>query len=198
VVYVPPDLRPGPDSRPTDELASAEDTLGVLQQVLHTVAADDMSSQTPCTQFNVAQLTDHLLNSITAIGAMVGAEIPATGESESAELRVVSAARPALDAWHRRGLDGSVPFGDSEMPATGACGILSVEFLVHAWDYARAVGHGVDVPEPLAEYVLGVARAVIQPELRSQAGFDDPVAVAEDAAAVDRLVAFTGRDPRSA
>ena len=118
----------------------------MLQQVLHTVAGDDMSRQTPCTQFNVAQLTEHLLNSITAIGGMAGAQIPATDESDSAEARVVSAARPALDAWHRRGLEGSVPFGKGEMPAKGACGILSLEFLVHAWDYARAVGHDVDAP----------------------------------------------------
>jgi uncharacterized protein (TIGR03086 family) len=195
---MPPDLRPGPDSRPTDELASAEDTLGVLQQVLHTVATDDMSRQTPCTQFNVAQLTDHLLDSITAIGGMVGAEIPKADESDPAEQRVVSAARPALDAWHRRGLDGSVPFGKGEMPAKGACGILSVEFLVHAWDYARALGHDVEAPQPLAEYVLGLAREIIKPEFRSRAGFDDPVAVTKDAAALDRLVAFTGRDPRPA
>ncbi len=193
-----PDLRPGPDSPPPDELASAEDTLSVLRQVLHTVAGDDMSRQTPCTQFTVAQLTDHLLNSITAIGGMAGAQIPSTDETDSAEGRIVSAARPALDAWHRRGLEGSVPFGKAEMPAKGACGILSLEFLVHAWDYARAVGHDVDAPEPLAEYVLGLARATIQPELRSRAGFDDPVAVAEDAGALDRLVAFTGRDPRPA
>jgi len=192
---MPPDLRPGSDSRPTDELASAEDTLSVLQHVLHTVAGDDMSRQTPCTQFNVAQLTEHLLNSITAIGGMAGAEIPAAGGGDSAEQRVVSAARPALDAWHRRGLEGSVPFGKGEMPAKGACGILSLEFLVHAWDYARAVGHDVEAPEPLAEYVLGLARASIQPELRSRAGFDDPVAVAEEANALDRLVGFTGRNP---
>jgi uncharacterized protein (TIGR03086 family) len=195
---MPRDLRPGPDSPPTDELASAEDTLGVLRQVLHTVAGDDMSRQTPCTLFNVTQLTAHLLNSIAAIGGMAGAEIPETDESDSAERRVISAARPALDAWHRRGLEGNVPFGKGEMPAKGACGILSLEFLVHAWDYARAVEHDVNAPEPLAEYVLGLARKTIQPELRSRAGFDAPVEVAEDAGALDRLVAFTGRNPRPA
>jgi uncharacterized protein (TIGR03086 family) len=195
---MPRDLRPGPDSPPTDELQSAEDTLGVLQQVLHTVAADDMSRQTPCTQFNVTQLTGHLLNSITAIGGMAGAEIPETDESDSAERRVVSAARPALDAWHRRGLEGNVPFGKGEMPAKGACGILSLEFLVHAWDYARAVEHDVNASESLAEYVLGLARKTIRPELRSRAGFDAPVDVAEDARALDRLVAFTGRNPHPA
>jgi uncharacterized protein (TIGR03086 family) len=192
---MPPDLRPGPDSRPPDELASAEDTLGVLQQVLHTVAGDDMSRRTPCTQFNVAQLTEHLLNSITAIGGMVGAEIPETDESEPAERRVVTAARPALDAWQRHGLDGSVPFGQGEMPAKGACGILSVEFLVHAWDFATAVGHEVEAPQPLAEYVLGLAHGIIKPELRGSAGFDDPVEMPADAGALDQLLAFTGRNP---
>jgi uncharacterized protein (TIGR03086 family) len=192
---MPRDLRPGPDSPPTDELQSAEATLAVLQQALHTIAADDMSRQTPCSEFDVTQLTEHLLNSITAIGGMVGAEFPKREQSDSVERQVIGAARQGLDAWHRHGLEGNVPFGKGEMPARGACAILSLEFLVHAWDYARAVGHDVEAPESLAEYVLGLAHKVIQPEQRSRAGFDDPVDVPEDAAALDQLIAFTGRNP---
>jgi uncharacterized protein (TIGR03086 family) len=190
-----PDLRPGPDSPPTDELRSAEDTLGVLRRVLHPIAADDMARPTPCREFDVTQLTGHLLKSIAGLGGMVGAEIPERDESDSVERQVVAAARPALDAWHRHGLDGTVPFGNGEMPARGACAILSLEFLVHAWDYARAVGHEVDAPESLAEYVLGLAQRLIRPEQRSSAGFDDPVDVPADAGALVRLIAFTGRDP---
>jgi uncharacterized protein (TIGR03086 family) len=180
---------------PTDELHSAEDTLGVLQRVLHTVADDDLSRQTPCAEFEVSQLTGHLLNSITALGGMVGAEFPERDESDSVERQVIAAARPALDAWHRHGLDGSVPFGKGQMPATSACGVLSIEFLVHAWDYATAIGHRVDAPEPLSEYVLGLARHIIRPELRGSAGFDDPVDVPADTGALEQLVAFTGRNP---
>ena len=189
------DLRPGTDSPPTDELRSAEDTLGVLRGVLHTIAADDMTRQTPCTEFDVTRLTGHLLNSLTALGGMVGAELPERDESDSVERQVVAAARPALDAWHRRGLNGTVPFGNGEMPAKGACAILSLEFLVHAWDYAAAVDHEFNAPEPLAEYVLGLAHQVIRPEQRSRAGFDDPVDVPADAGALERLIAFTGRNP---
>src|ERR1700758_5563180 len=167
VANMPRDLRPGPDSPPADELQSAEDTLGVLQRVLHTIAADDMSRQTPCTEFDVSQLTGHLLKSITALGGMVGAEIPGRDESDSVERQVVAAARPALDAWHRRGLDGTGPFGKGEMPPKGPCAILSLEFLVHAWDYAVAVGHGINAPEPLSEYVLGWAHKIITPEGRA-------------------------------
>ncbi|MEB4209658.1 TIGR03086 family metal-binding protein [Mycobacterium sp. 94-17] len=192
---MPPDLRPGPDSPPTDELHSAEDTLAVLQQVLHTIASDDLTRRTPCAQFDVSQLTGHLLNSISALGDMVGAELPEPDASESVERQVIAAARPALDAWHRHGLDGSVPFGKAEMPAKSACGVLSIEFLVHAWDYAKAVGRDVDAPEPLCEYVLGLARNIIRPEFRDGGGFDYPVDVSGEAEALDQLVAFTGRNP---
>src|ERR1700756_2366206 len=192
---MPRDLRPGPDSPPTDELHSAEDTLGVLQRVLHTIAADDMARQTPCTEFAVSQLTEHLLKSSTGLGGMVGAEIPERDESDSVERQVVAAARPALDFWHRRGLDGTVSFGQGEMPAKGACGIFSIEFLVHAWDYAVAVGHEVNASEPLSQYVLGLAHKVIRPELRGSAGFDDPIDAPAHPGALEQLVAFTGRNP---
>ncbi len=191
-----PDLRPGPDSPPTDELDGAEAALRVMQQVLHPIAADDMSRPTPCTQFDVTRLMDHLLQSLEALGGMAGADFPDHADSaDSVERQVIAVARPALDAWRQRGLDGTVSFGGGEMPARNACAILALELLVHAWDYARAVGRDVRAPEPLAEYVLGLAHRVIRPEVRGQAGFDDPVEVPADADALTKLVAFTGRNP---
>jgi uncharacterized protein (TIGR03086 family) len=190
-----PDLRPGPDSPPTDELASAEATLGVLQRVLHTVASEEMSRQTPCSEYDVAQLTDHLLNSITVIGGAVDAELRPRDETDSVERQIVAAARPALDAWHRHGLNGMVMVGPDEAPAAVMAGVLSIEFLVHAWDYAVATSRDVDAPDSLAEYVLGLARTIITPEGRTNAGFHQPVEVPADASALDQLIAFTGRNP---
>jgi uncharacterized protein (TIGR03086 family) len=195
---MPSDLRPGPDSPPTDELASAEAALGVLQHVVHPISRDEMSKSTPCSKYDVTQLTDHLMNSITLLGGAAGAEIPERDSDDSVERQIVGAARPALDAWHRRGLDGTVSLGPNEIPGTFAVGILSVEFLVHAWDYAAATTHPIDVAESLADYVLGLAHKVITPEGRATVGFDDPIAVPDDASALDRLIAFTGRDPAAA
>ena len=189
------DLRPGPDSPPTDELASAEAALGALQHVLHPISRDELSKSTPCSEYDVMQLTDHLMNSITLLGGAAGAELPERDSDDSVERQIVGAARPALDAWHRRGLDDTVTIGTNEIPATFAVSILSVEFLVHGWDYATATTHSIDVAEPLADYVLGLAHKVITPQGRATVGFDDPVAVPDDAPALDRLIAFTGRDP---
>lgn len=192
---MPSDLRPGPDSPPTDELASAEATLGVLQRVVHPIARDDLAKPTPCTEYDVEKLTDHLLNSITVIGGAVGAEFPDRDRADSVERQIIGAARPALDAWHHRGLDGTVTIGPNELPAKVAAGILSLEFLVHAWDYAKATGHPIDVADSFAEYVLSLAKKNITPRGRATVGFDDPVDVHDDATPLDRLVAFTGRHP---
>lgn len=189
------DLRAGPDSPPADELESAEATFAVLQHVLHGIAADDLEKQTPCREFDVAGLTDHLMNSITVLGGAAGAEFPERDPTDSVERQVVLAGRPALDAWKRRGLDGTVAFGNSEAPATVMAGILSLEFLVHAWDYAAAVGREVNAPDSLTDYVMGLATNVITPQGRTRAGFDDPVDIPDDAGSLDRLLAFTGRRP---
>jgi uncharacterized protein (TIGR03086 family) len=192
---MPDDLRPGSDSPPIDELQSAEATLAVLQHVLHPMANDDWSKQTPCREFDVAKLTDHLMNSITTIGGMAGAEFGERDRTDSVERQVILAARPALDAWHRRGLDGTVPFGQGEAPAKMMVGVLSIEFLVHAWDYAMAIGHRVTAPDSLSDYVMGLAKTIITPQGRTSVGFDDPVEVPADADALDRLIAYTGRNP---
>ena len=195
---MPADPTSGPEAPPADELAAAEATLRVLQQAVHGIATDDLAKPTPCREFDVAALTDHLLNSITSIGSVAGAESPRRDPADSVERQLIAAARPALDAWHRRGLDGTVPFGPAEAPAAVMAGILSLEFLVHAWDYATAIGRPIRAPESLSQYVIGLAERVITPATRGRAGFDDPVEVPDDADPLDRLVALTGRRPASA
>jgi uncharacterized protein (TIGR03086 family) len=70
---------------------------------------------------------------------------------------------------------------------------LSIEFLVHAWDFAQATGQEVSVSGELAEYVLQVAKKAITPEVRRNNGFAAAIQVGPDTAALDRLIAFTGR-----
>jgi uncharacterized protein (TIGR03086 family) len=192
------------EAPPVDELACAEAALAVLQTVVQPIARADMSRPTPCAEFDIAALTDHLMFSITTLGHAAGAEFPegtaGSAAQEAVEHRIAVAARPALDAWHRRGLDGTVSLsvGPNQFPAKSAAGILALEFLVHAWDYAIAVGRDLEVPDALAEFVLEVAKSIITPEGRSAVGFDDPVELPGSATAFDQLLAYTGRTPAGA
>src|SRR6516162_10355172 len=194
----------GPDewaAKPAlDPLGSAEATLAICQLVLRGVSEADYHKPTVCTEFDVTQLADHLIGSVTYLGALAEAGAGASAEPVTGplETRVATAAQATLEAWHVRGLDGEVKVGPHEMPAGAALGILSIEFLVHAWDFAQATGQRVVVSDAVAQHVLGVARQIISPEIRAGGGFADPVEAGPDAGILDRLVAFTGRAVLSA
>lgn len=178
---------------PSDVIEAGEASLDVLEQVLSGLGPDDAARQTPCREFDVAALTDHLMNSITVIGGIAGAQLPERDAAAPIIDQVSAAARPALAAWRTRGLEGTVAAGPGEMPAVRVAGILSLEFLVHAWDYATAVGRQMEVPDDLAEYVLGMTKAAVSPAARAAVGFDDPVEVPAGAGPLDQLIGFTGR-----
>ncbi len=106
---------------------------------------------------------------------------------------MATASQQALEAWRTRGIDGEVPFGGGMMPASMAAGILSIEYLVHAWDFASATSQPLEVSDALSDYVLGLCREVIAPAMRDGDRFAEEVMVGPDACALDRLAAFTGR-----
>ena len=177
-----------PDLNP---LAAAEATLAVCQLVLRGIAAEDYHRATVCTEFDVAQVADHLIGSVMFFGTTVGADVDPAGTN--LEARLAAVAQATLEAWQARGLDGEVKVGPHEMPAGAALGILSIEFLVHAWDFAQATGQRVLVSDEVAQHVLDVAGQIIRPEVRAGGSFADPVEAGPDADIMGRLVAFTGR-----
>jgi len=187
----------GPAGRaapPSDlnQLTAAEATLAICQSVLRGIGESDLDKPTPCSSFTVGELADHLIGSMVGLGGMAGAAvIPA--ESGTVESRVAFAAQQALDAWQGRGLEGTVKLGDSDMPAGGAASILSLELLIHAWDFAVATGQQVNVSDQVAHYVLDLARQVIQPQGRQDGAFAAAIEVGPEADILDRLIAFSGR-----
>ncbi len=168
-------------------VATAAAALAACQRVLAGMTDADSGRATVCTEFTVAQLTDHLVGSITALG----------GAAATLEERVADPAQVALEAWDRRGTDGTVRIGENDMPATMALSILCIELLVHGWDYAAATGQQLTVADPVAAHVLDLASHIIRPEMRDGKNFAEAQPCGPDAGVMDRLVAFTGR-PRDA
>ena len=77
-------------------------------------------------------------------------------------------------------------------PAKLAIGFHFVDCVVHDWDFAKALGVPANVDEDLAEAALPVAAQVPDtPETRGAGrAFVAGVAVADDAPALDRVVAL--------
>ncbi len=175
-----------------DELTAAEATLAVCQHVLRGVTEDDLGRPTPCSEYDVGQLADHLIGSVSSLGGTSGTEVT-RADSGDVESRVAFVAQQALEGWRRRELDGTVPPGENEIPATRAASILSLEFLIHAWDFAVATGQQVQVSDDVTAYVLELAEEVISPQTRNGGAFAAAVDVGPDANILDRLIAYSGR-----
>ncbi len=176
---------------PIDELSSAEASLAVAQRVLRQLKDSDLGVATPCEDFTVDALLDHLFGSIASIGKALGVTV-ADQPSATPEARIADAAQTTLEAFRARGTEGTLDMGFAELPATLVANILNLELLVHAWDFATATGQELSVSPVLSDYVLGLARNTISPQMRGKS-FAAETLVDESAASMERLVAFTGR-----
>jgi uncharacterized protein (TIGR03086 family) len=180
------------DSVTLDPLSAAESSLALCQRVLRDLPPGAGELSTPCAKYTMHDLVVHLTGSIVSLGGAAGATITAQ-EGTAPEVIIADAAQAALEAWRRRGLEGTVALGSGEMPAELAAGILTMELLVHAWDFAQALGRTIPTDDALADYALALARGLIAPAMRDGDNFADEVLVGPDADAISRLVAFTGR-----
>lgn len=178
-----------------DELASAQMALTALRPVLRDLTDHQLRLPTPCPGFDVATLGDHLTGTIAMVGAAAASWPPEEMDGVGLAARVERAAATAIDVWRRRGTGGDTVFNGRPMPAPLSLGVLSIELVVHGWDFAQALHRPLAISAEHSTFVLDLARRIITPDSRRTAGFDNAVAVGTDAAALDRLVAYTGRRP---
>jgi uncharacterized protein (TIGR03086 family) len=178
-----------------NEIDSAATALAAVRTVLADLTDDDLRRPTPCPEFDVAALLDHLADTIIRLAA--AADITAADPPNAIpQDRIDAITNAVLDGWRRRGLDGHLHFSGRTLTDRMALGILALELVVHGWDLAAALHRRLAVPDAVAGYVLDSARHTLTPQSRLVAGFDPPVELTGNVTTLDRLVAFTGRDPR--
>jgi uncharacterized protein (TIGR03086 family) len=177
-----------------DEFTSAEQALVAVHHIVRMSGTGDLHRPTPCRDWDVEALAAHLVDTISRLGAAAGIE-PTVPDGASIDQRIQQATQPILTGWRHRGLTGDVVFSGRTLDAHLALGILSLELFVHGWDFAVALDSSFGVSNVLAAHVLGLAHQTLTAQSRTTAGFDPPVPVPADASPLDRLIAFTGRDP---
>ena len=124
--------------------------------------------------------------------AALGADVADDAEA-APEVRIAGLAQPTLEAFTRRGIEGTIDMGFAELPATVVAGILNLELLVHAWDFAKATGQELAVSDVVTGYVETLARVTISDQVRASGSFAAAAPVTETAGSLERLIAFTGR-----
>ena len=167
---------------------------GVLREteaLILAVRPEQEHDPTPCAEFDVHQLVDHVVGWAHSFAARVSGEESQddpgsyrTGETPAGEFH--EAARTIITGY-RAGTPGS-----QQLPV----GIVVADLLTHSWDLARATGRDPHPDPATAELALETVRGMLQPDYRGPGkSFGAEVEVDASAPAIDRLVGFVGRDP---
>lgn len=163
------------------------------------VAEADMTKATPCAEFDVHALLNHMIGGLamlTAAAAGGKAEIPEGDQFGSDAAGTYATRRTALlDAIRSQGVlerNWEMPFG--MIPGAMMANIAFMEHLTHGWDLAKATGQDTTIAPDLVTECIDVVTPMGE-MLRMPGVCGPPVEVAADAPAQDRLIAFLGRSP---
>jgi len=187
------------DMSHTDLLAALDRALAGTGRLIAGIKGEQWSASTPCTDWDVRAVVDHLTAGHLYFAALVCDEPPDRSRAQHAGDGVAayrSAAAALRAAFAQPGVLDRV-YQASIGPAPGAV-LVHVrigELLVHGWDLARATGQAPDLPADLAAQELTLWQAQFGGSLGNGAGlpFAPAQPVAPEAPAIDQLAAFAGR-----
>jgi uncharacterized protein (TIGR03086 family) len=162
-----------------------------------------LSRPTPCTEWDLEALLDHVSDSagvlhqaITA-GCAGLAPPPGDGPPGPDPVRGLhrQTARLLATCAGAGPAQRLVGIGDRELTTNMVALAGALEITVHGWDISAACGPRQPGPPGLAAILLPLAPLLITPATRPGL-FADPVPMPAQASLGDQLVAFLGRQPR--
>ncbi|MET7302106.1 TIGR03086 family metal-binding protein [Embleya sp. NPDC005575] len=163
------------------------------------IADDDMRLPTPCDDYEVRDLLNHLFQVVVnfqALAAKESADFSTTPDRLHGDWRTEFEAETArlVAAWSVPGADEGIS-GGMGLPSGIVARMALLDLTVHAWDLARATGRDY-TPPPQVIPALNELVDTMAATARKMNVFAAPVPTAEDAPAFETLLAHTGRDPR--
>ncbi|MGH3433085.1 MAG: TIGR03086 family metal-binding protein [Thermocrispum sp.] len=178
-----------------------------LDAVVGSIGDEQLASRTPCENYRVSGLMDHVLG-LTAAFRMAAekdpgasANPPKADPSPEAELpagwreRVGQQLDELVAAWQRPAAwEGETEAGGVTLPAPVMATVALQELVVHAWDLAKATGQPFDVDQANLEALFGFLDGAVD-ENGTPGLFGPPVQLPADAPLLERTIALTGRDP---
>ena len=178
-----------------EHLRRASDSVAGL---ISNIRAGQWSAPTPCTDWTVRQLVNHLIGMNRVLAALLADQPPPPRPSaDHAEADPAGAYRDSAAALQAAFGGPGVLESTYRGPlgtATGAerLKIRLYDLLAHGWDLAQATGQPAGLPDDLAAQSLAFARTQLTGQARP-GRFGPAQIVAERAPAIERLVAFLGR-----
>ena len=170
-----------------------------INKIISGIKQDQIDTQTPCSEWKVKDLIEHLIGGASHLNASMGGG----GDSPSAEGDVVKLAASYTSvvadllqkASNPSALEAQVTTPAGEMSAGQFIGILSLDNLVHTWDLAKATGQDAALDPALTEACYGMFVPGLIDMARPHGAFGPAVPVPDSASTQDKLLGYTGRQP---
>jgi uncharacterized protein (TIGR03086 family) len=176
---------------------------------VHAIAEAQWSAPTPDAEWTVADLVAHLIDEhrwlpplmhgldLTAAGEVVAGtrDLPVDGGvganlAESWDEAAIGSADAVVEP---EALKRSVELSSGPTPARDYLREMTTDLIVHAWDLGTALGLTDPLPDDLVAFAL--AEVNKWGDMSGTSYFGAPVPVSDDAPAISKLVAATGRNP---
>ena len=161
------------------------------------VKPEQLADPTPCTEWTVRELMNHVVGGTRQFASMMtgggpidrsqdflGTDPAGAFQGSVAQLRELFAAEGALER------PAPTPFG--ERPGIVLLEMRVNEMMVHGWDLAKATGQSTDLDPELAGECLEAFRA-LRASGRGKGMFDDEQPAPAGATTADQLAAAAGR-----
>jgi uncharacterized protein (TIGR03086 family) len=172
-----------------------------LAGIIANIPDDALGAPTPCADYTVADLLDHVAGAAVAFrAAAIKQPLDAPSNVDGRNLapdwrtRIPTDLSALVDPWRAsEAWEGMTRVGGIDLPASIAGVVALDELVIHGWDLAVANGQDgrCDVPgldavyETVQSFRAGGLDGIFGPE----------VAVAPDAPLFDRILGVTGRNP---
>jgi uncharacterized protein (TIGR03086 family) len=185
---------------------AVRDSMDIVRQVQLT----DLARPTPCEGWTLADLLGHMTvqhHGFAAAARGDGADLkhwefaPAGADAVP---RYLAASEDVLAAY--AALDDSLgtvfdlpefQIDPPRFPARVAIGFHFIDYVVHGWDVAAALGVGFELRPGLADEAVRISLAVPNGDNRTADGaaFIPALDIAEDVSALDKILLHLGRTP---
>ncbi len=186
---------------PSDQLAVIIPT---LIDIVDGLGAEQLGNPTPCANFTVQGVLDHMMGGASAfVPAFLGEEADAettvssthrtpAGEVPAAEFR--AAMTGLLDSVSAPGAMERMidaPFG--RVPGSVFARFVAFDGLIHGWDLSTATGRAYEPPADVVAAVSAFAHEALGPDMRDGDTFAAEATAPPDSGELVQLVAFSGR-----
>ena len=184
-----------------DALRTADDGFELR---LGQVEEDDWHRSTPCVDWDVYRLVNHVVIGGGRYGRLVRG---GTRQDFLAERQIDALVAGAMPAWQTNraicaeafaepgALERTVPFSTGDIPGRILLQIRIVEVVVHTWDLARGLGLDESVDPDLAAFALGVWPENALPLAAGGVPFFETPTDGAGGSEFETLLRLTGRRP---